>query len=404
MSYRSVKLMFWAVIFVFTMVITVFASQFSPEVENWLQEHKIGPHQEDEVDYDELYQLALERGETKVVVYASSSRGPASLAEGFYDKYPEIEVEWNTLGTADSLERFMREQAAGIYNVDIMFCSDMGMQVTVLYPEGMIFPWVPPDLIAVIRPAQREPLLGHRLEARTILYNDHVYKEPPIESWWDLTKPEWEGKFVLVDPRSDSSVLDLFQAFVFHSEEMAAEYERVFGEPIELTTPTAGHEFIKRLAKNNPRFVSGDKDARWVAEKGLEDPPLAVGMTFGRIREAGDPEMGYLGWTVPVNIKPRVGFAYPSGLNIAYGAPHPTAAKLVVRWLMGDEKGGGGMTPWFVPGNWPVRTDVENAPEHDFLGEGYSWALGELDFWYLEAEKYFLGKEELLKFVQDVFK
>lgn len=71
---------------------------------------------------------------------------------------------------------------------------------------------------------------------------------------------------------------------------------------------------------------------------------------------------------------------------------------------MGDEKGGGGMTPWFVPGNWPVRTDVENAPEHDFLEEGYSWALGELDFWYLEAEKYFLGKEELLKFVQDVFK
>jgi hypothetical protein len=78
------------------------------DVEKWVKEHKLGPFQEDTVDYDSLYQAARKEG--RVVVYASTSRGPKSLALGFYDKYPGIKVEWNTLGTSGSISRLIKEQ------------------------------------------------------------------------------------------------------------------------------------------------------------------------------------------------------------------------------------------------------------------------------------------------------
>ncbi len=377
------------------------AEEMPEDVVQWLRENKIGPYQEETVDYDALYQAALKE-EGPVVVYASSSRGPKSLAKGFYEKYPGIEVEWNTIGTSEGIERLISEQSSGIYNNDILFVSDFPVQVNVLNAANMLFPWVPPELRSVIPENFQKPLLAHRYEARVLFYNDSAYKNAPVESWWDLTRPEWSRNLVLEDPRVSASSLDFFTTIVLNADEMAEEYKRVFGKPIELTTENAGYEFIKMIAENKPQLIERDSKGRFIAEPGQTNPPLGMCFAFSRIRDAGKPDHGNLTWAVATNLKPKAGLLYPSGINIAYKAPHPNSAKLVVRWLLGDEKGGSGMSPWFVPGNWPSRIDVTETPQHPYL-EGHSWPVTDLEWWNMDAEKLFQEKTKVLEFIQEHF-
>lgn len=376
-------------------------SKMPEDVVQWLQENKIGSYQDETIDYDEVYQAALkEKG--PVVVYASSSRGPKSLGMGFYEKYPGIEVEWNTLGTSEGIEKVISEQSSGIYNADILFVSDFPTQVNVLNAANMVFPWVPPELRSVIPENFQKPLLAHRYEARVLFYNDDIYNKEPVESWWDLTKPEWLRKLVIEDPRVSGSALDFFTTIVINADEMADEYERVFGKPIELTTPNAGYEFIKMIAANEPQMIDRDSKGRFIAEPGQSNPPLGMNFAFSRIRDAGNPDYGNLNWTVATDLKPKAGLLYPSGINITYKAPHPNSAKLVVQWLLGDEKGGRGMSPWFVPGNWPSRVDIKVTPEHPYI-EGHSWPVTDIEWWNMEPEKLFQEKTKVLEFVQENF-
>ena len=115
----------------------VHAAELAPEKAKWLKENKIGPYQEDKVDYDALYEAAKKEG--KVVVYSSTSRGPKSFALGFHKKYPGIKVEWNTIGTGESLKRLLAEQNAGIYSVDLINASDPPTQFNVYAPGHMLF-------------------------------------------------------------------------------------------------------------------------------------------------------------------------------------------------------------------------------------------------------------------------
>ncbi len=367
----------------------------------WLREHQVGPFMEDATDYDALYQRALQEP-GPVTVYASSSRGPAALAQGFFERFPGIEVEWITTGTATGIERVITEQETGAYTADVLFVSDFPTQVSVLNAAHMLFSWVPSELRGVIPREYQQPLLAQRYEARVVFFNDHNQSTAPIESWWDLTTPAWNGRVVMEDPRVSGSTLDLMTTFVLNADEMAAEYRRVFGRDIQLTTPNAGYEFVKRLAGNNPVLIARDSEGRFVAEP-QSNPPVAVSFAFSRIRDAGDPSHGNLSWNVATELQPKIGMLYPSGANIPFRAPNPNGAKLVISWLLGDEQGGGGMTPWNVPGNWPSRIDVRDVPDHPFQ-PGKAWAVADLDFWLMDPAGLFAIQDQVLEFVHENFR
>jgi iron(III) transport system substrate-binding protein len=371
------------------------------DVEKWLKENKIGPFQEEKVDYDTLYQAAKKEG--KVVVYANSSRGPKSLALGFYDKYPGIKVEWNTLGTSGSISRTIKEQKAGIYTVDVVMASDFPTQLNVLHPANMVFPWVPPDLKGVIPRKFRDPILCHRLNARVLFYNGHTWPDkPPVESWWDITRPEWKGRLVVADPRVDPTSLAFFITMVLNAEEMAKDYSRVFGKPLKLTTPNAGYEWIKMVFANEPKLVKNPKEARYIGKPGQAKPSLGVSWDFARITDTDNPKYGKVRYFPHHTLKPRMGMLYPTPLNIAYKAPHPNAAKLMVRWLFGDEKGGSGIKPWFTPANFPTRADIKGKAPHPFNPK-LSWNLKDLSFWFMDAGGIWKNQRKVLDFVNRQF-
>jgi iron(III) transport system substrate-binding protein len=286
------------------------------DVEKWLKENKIGPFTEEKVDYDALYQAAKKEG--KVVVYAHTSRGPKSLALGFYDKYPGIKVEWNTIPTGSVNSKIMKEQAAGIHAVDVVTVADFVTQVNVMHPSNMIFSWVPPDLKKVIPQKFREPLMIQRLSGVNLFYNIDTWPDkPPIESWWDLTKPEWKGRLVIPDPRTFIPSYQLFTTIVLNAEEMAKEYTRVFGKPLKLTTPNAGYEWIKMVFANKPKLVKDTKEGRFIGKPGQAKPSLGIGWNLARITDSGNPKYGNLQLSPHVTLKPKVGlYKRPSRASI----------------------------------------------------------------------------------------
>ena len=173
---------------VLTVSVGVFAADYPQDVDAWLRETGFGPYAPEEEDWDAVYEKAKQEG--RVVIYTSSSR-TIQIKEEFEALYPGIEVEVYHLGTTESINKLHKEQLSGIYNCDIIHASGYPTQLYLLAEANMVFPYYPPELKDVIPQEFREPLTAQRYEARGVFYNDAVYGDPPIESWWELTLPEW---------------------------------------------------------------------------------------------------------------------------------------------------------------------------------------------------------------------
>jgi iron(III) transport system substrate-binding protein len=390
-------IMIFAICFLMGTFRVVVAKGLPADVEKWLKKNKIGPYQEDKADYKALYKAAKKEG--KVVVYSSTSRGPKSLSLGFYKKYPGIKVEWNTIPVYDLIRRFIREQKAGIYYADVIAVAGYPMQRAVLSPSNMVFPWVPPDLKKVIPQEYQEPLLFHRFSVQSIFYNYNTWPDkPPVDSWWDVTRPKWKGRLVGRDPRTNASGRHLYVTIVLNAEEMAKDYERVFGKPLKLTTPNAGYEWIKMVLANKIKFVKSDKNARYIGKPGQAKPSLGVSFEFARITDAYNPKYG-VEYGPNINLKPRVGMMYPLTMSMANKAPRPNGAKLLIRWLFGDEKGGGGNAPWFTPGILPARSDVKDPAPHPFNPDRINWNMRDLKFWVMDGKAVWEKQQEVVDFI-----
>ena len=56
-----------------------------------------------------------------------------------------------------------------------------------------------------------------------------------MQSLWDLTKPEWKSRVIFSDPVKMPEFIEVLATIVQHGDEMAKEYQRVFGKPIQLS-------------------------------------------------------------------------------------------------------------------------------------------------------------------------
>jgi iron(III) transport system substrate-binding protein len=346
-------------------------------------------------DWDAMYEAAKSEG--KVVIYSLSSR-IFDAVEGFKEKYPGIEIEAIDMTGNEQVDKLTREQSAGVYNVDVLLLANGPTVLKELIPKGLVENYVPQvleDGVAtdkVIAKNFQEPMLVHSLESKVIFYNNQTYSEPPVDNLWDLTKPEWKGKVQIKDPMLTEENLNFLQTLVQHSEEMAEAYEKEFGKPIELSrgVENAGFEFIKRLVENDVVLTTSDGDAaKAVGAPDQDDPPLTLSVASSKLRY-NDTKGTKL--AVAWEVEPMVGITKTNHLLMAANAPHPNAAKLLIRWLLGDSRGGAGMAPFNVPGGWASRKDVP--PMADIGIEGlcdytwfidydyvYSYGLAVRDFW-----------------------
>ena len=336
------------------------------------------PQKSEPEDWAAIYEAA--KGEGKVVIYSLSSRIYDGV-KGFKEKYPGIEVEAFDMTGVEQVEKLTREQAAGVFNVDVLMLANGPTLINELLPQGLIRNYVPEVLLdgkksSEVIPARfREPLLVHSLESKVVFYNFETHPTCPVDSLWDLTRPEWKGKVQMKDPLLTEENLNLLQTIVQKSDDMAAAYRKEFGEPIELGPgiQNAGYEFIRRLVRNDLVLVTSDGTAsKAVGTPGQASPPLTFAVASSKIRDNEKGQKLAIAW----NLAPMAGVTKENYLVMANKAPHPNAGKLLIRWLIGDAQGGAGMEPWCVPGQWTARQDVPSQSDVSLEDLGrYTWFI-----------------------------
>lgn len=336
------------------------AQGLSPAQEAWLKAAGLGPYQPQTEDWQAIYEAAKVEG--KVVIYSISSR-IYQVVDAFKAAYPGIEVEAYDMTDVEQIEKLTREQAAGIYNVDVVFLAGI-TPVMELLPKRLIWNYVPDTTYdgkptAQVIPIEfREPLLVHSLESKVVFYNFAAFSEGcPIDTLWDLTRPEFKGRVQMKDPMLTEENMVFLAMLVQHADAMAAAYEREFGRPFQPTpdAPNAGYAWIKAMVENGLVLTQSDGDAsKAVGTATGPNPPFAISCSSSKIRDNEKGQKLAVCW----DLLPMAGTTKTNFLAIANLAPHPNAAKLLIRFMLGDATGGVGFAPFYVAGQWSPRTDV----------------------------------------------
>jgi iron(III) transport system substrate-binding protein len=349
------------------------------------QTASVSPAQEDSAE--QLYAKAKEEG--KLIVYSTSGRAN-DAADTFMKHYPGIKVEVSKVKSDEMMDKVTKEQDAGLFNPDVIVTKEVsGAVYEEMVKPGRYLKYLPEDLAPMVEEPFRTQSEGYAnyLEFRTLFYNTQHYNEAPVTNWWDLTTPELKGKVYTADPLSSPAFMDLFTTMVVHSDEMAAAYKEKFGKDITLQgTENAGYEFIQQLFDNGLVVLKGSDDVLDAIGKANSDAlGLAVSGDVSKNEENG--------WSIqPIyDIKPKTSVPDAGYLFIANKAPHEDAAKLFIRWMMGETDGKGeGLDSFNELGSWVPRSDVQTKNDipfeqltlWPFEGESlYNTAPKVRDFW-----------------------
>jgi iron(III) transport system substrate-binding protein len=315
-----------------------------------------------EQNWDEIIAKAKEEG--VVVSYGTSSR--VSKVEDVMLSEYGISIKHAKMSDMEITERIIREQEAGVFEVDFIMAEDILGVAKQLLPLGYVENFVPEMYRGIIDEEYLDPLV-FLVQPRTIFYNTEVYEECPITNLWELTTEKWRGKVIIRDPEITSTNISFFAEIVARADEMEAAYKEYFGKEIELTTENAGWEFLKRLAQNKVVAVGSDDDvAEAVGSRGQTDPPIGFS-TVGKLRLNEEQNLA-LG-VAEERINPINGYHYPAYALLVNNAPHPNAAKLFIRVLLTDA----GAYAWTQDmGNFSTNPENSYNPDNP---------LGSLDAW-----------------------
>ena len=346
-----------ALVLVLTMALSMAAFA---EANEWAIANKINDGSE---TAEELYELA--KAEGSVVLYSISSRC-TKVADSFNAQYPGVVCEPYDLGSEELAEKVILEHESGIQNCDVVHCKDMdGYYYNDFVSENIFHIYRPDDIAAHIDEGLRQYTMPMYVELQNWFYNYELCDEQPINSWWDLTKPEWAGKFYFSVPTSSGDVTASLTALTAYSDEFAANYKEVFGEEIEYTcgVENAVYELIYRLYNNNP--LESGTDAALEGLSLADEVLIAMGPS-SKLRNNASK-----GWKLKeIEITPYVGIPATNVLYIVDNCPHPNAAKLLVRWMMGEADGTGeGNKPFQTLGGWSVRDDIADTEGMTTLAE-----------------------------------
>ena len=314
------------------------------EYDAWLQEAQLGPYQPEEEDWDQI--LADAQNEPPLTVYVDTSRLLPVIDA--YNEATGLRIEGINLSTNDVIERHRREWDAGLRNAGIVMTGNPAQIQEQLLSRNAITNYVPRELQDVIPEHEWEPVLRHRYSVGTWYYNNEDGSDTvPYESLWDLTTEEWRNRVVMRDPLQSGTLVAVFTALITNADELETMYEERFGEPLEMETPNAGYEFIKRLLDNDMRIVPNARD---VAETVSQANGNMVGMsTQSLYREVIE---GTYDFHLDTQIAPTI--LTLRHISIGSMTDSPNQAKLIVRHAMSQEGG----EPWWGA-DFPVNPLVE---------------------------------------------
>lgn len=303
-----------------------------------------------ENDFDLTKLVAAAKAEGSVTVYDSTG-DIKKVAEAFTAKYG-IKATGVKSDVGDTLEKMTREAQAGNVTIDATLYENGPTLVGQMLPQKTVYTWLPADLQNGVPEPNRNPLLVLS-KANVWIYNPKVFPQGcPIDSIWDLTTPEWKGKVTLQDPLGKPNIVEWFNQMTSgYDADLRSAYKQNAGKDLETTEPSAGHEWVKQLAKNAPILTSADDDvSAAVASPNQTEPRIGL-VSIAKFR---DVEGKNYQMKVCETMAPYVGYQYPKFGAIATGTKHPNAAKLFMRFVLTEE----GITPEMGSGGISGNSDV----------------------------------------------
>lgn len=371
------------------------------EMDAWLKAAELGKYDTGKHDWAAIEKKANEEGE--VIIYSASSR-MAKVGKNFSKIYPKIKVTSYDLGSVKTIEKTVREQDAKIYSADIITTGGSGQVIHELWNKNRIVNFVPDTHADRIKSDVKEPVLVRVLEAVVFMYNGEVHPDkPPVSNIWEFTEPRWKGKVTMKDPLQSLTNFMAVASLAQHADDLAAAYERHAGKPIVLHegVKNAGYEYIYRLLHNDVIILkSGSKAAKASGKAGQKNPPAFFGaMTYYRYNKSKK-----LVNKLVTKLDPVSKIIYPTYTAIGRQAPHPNAAKLFTRYLLGStdlnmdskvekpfNKGKSldllqGLSYYFEPGSKSPRNDVPLPPGGEDWPKMPAWTV-DPDFLYKEGPK-----------------
>jgi iron(III) transport system substrate-binding protein len=330
---------------------TTLAQAHLTDYDTWLEWAELGPHQPEVEDWDAIYEAA--QGEPTLTIYTATSRIHPSI-ERMLMEYPGLDIEAINIPAPEANERVRREWDAGLRNVGILHSGAPDFHYEVLLQERQaVTNYVPRELQAIMDPIEYEPMLRQRYFGGVWVYSTSI-EDPDTTPWsnvWELTTDAWTDRIAIWDPLETDASREYFAALIAHADLMEELYEDHFGEPIELTTPNAGLEFMKRLLDNGLRIFSDHRDV--AAAVTAAEGNFAGFTTSSAARLVMD---GAADFRIDTDVSPS--YRGYNTLLIGSLTPSPNTAKMVVRWLMSEDGG----SEWWGP-NFPPFSIGFGSPE-----------------------------------------
>lgn len=191
--------------------------------------------------------------EGKVVVYAATDEGAVhALLEDFRRSYPEVDLEYHDMNTAELYERFLSEADAGRGSADVLWSSAMDLQIK-LANDGYAAEYLSPAAERLPRWAVwKGEAYGTTFEPIGFVFNRRLLPEADVpRSHADLARcvaaapGRWRGRLGSYDPRrSGIGFLALTQDA--RTDPSFAETLRAYGEARLRVFGTTG-EMLDRI-------------------------------------------------------------------------------------------------------------------------------------------------------------
>ena len=298
-------------------------------------------------EYDALVAAAQEEGEIVTFICCGVGRAVGKIAPVFEEKFG---VTWtnSTGGSEQQADKILAERDAGKYTLDVWMGGISTANVR-LIPGGVLAPLKPllffPEVvdesncysgkIVWMDPGTQDRIIPYGLNASNAPFsvNTDLVKPGDINSYWDLLEPEWHGKIVMRDPRSENVGNTM---------------------PYYYNHPDLGEEYMRRLLTETGAVITSD--ARQAAEW-LAAGQYAICM-FGCSREVGSAQADGLPVEAVYSTPLKEGAIVGVGGSTMYAVdnpPNPNAQKLFINlWLTKE----GQYLMQSTDGTNSVRTDI----------------------------------------------
>jgi len=244
--------------------------------------------------------------EGEVVLYVGLAGEGEAVKAKVQQKYPFLNVKANHIPNRQILNKVLTEARAGKHLVDVIQTLSFGMYT--LRTRGTLGRYISPENQFYGKEFKEE---GYWTAMYTnpyvVAYNTKlVARERVPRTYEDLLKPEWRGQLLMEVNKPDW-----------------------FGGMLQIMGREKGLAYMKELAKQKIPVRTGHTLLAQLVAAGEAAIDINIpSHIVENMKQSGAP----IDWTAPGPVP-----GIMSGIGIAANPPHPSAAKLVLDWVLSKE-------------------------------------------------------------------